>query len=80
MLPDHERKRLEAEFDRDGRRGGMVILAFGIVTLGLAFYLTNGDVPLLRNGRLLAGFGLGAAATVAGLIRLANPRAFRDWF
>jgi hypothetical protein len=48
--------------------------------LGLAFYLADSDVPLLRQGKLLVGFGLGAAATGAGLVRMAIPRAFRDLF
>jgi hypothetical protein len=80
MSSDDERKRLEAEFDRSGRREGMFILAFGLVILAVAFYLAGGDVPLLRRGRLLAAFGLGIVATGAGLVRLANPRAFRDLF
>jgi hypothetical protein len=80
MPPDDEDKRLEAEFDRSGRREGMVILAFGLTMLALALYLANSDVPLLRQGRLLAAFVLGVAATGAGLVRLAKPRAFRDLF
>ena len=80
MLSDNELQRMEAEFRRSSRRAGVVILAFGAGMFALSFYLASDHVPLLRQTRLMIGFGIGAAATVAGTVRCFNPHALRDWF
>lgn len=78
-MSNEEQRRLELAFKRSGRNAGLALLAFGAVMLTLSFYLASADVPLLRQGRLLLCFSIGALASAIGLIKVTNPSAFKDW-
>lgn len=54
------------------RKGALGYLALGCVLLALAFFLAEGDVPLLRQGRLVMAFVLGGASLGWGLFRFFN--------
>ena len=58
------------------RQEALGYLAFGTIMLLLALYLAQGDVPLLREGRLALAFAIGTASLAWGLFRLfnQNPR------
>jgi hypothetical protein len=54
------------------RRSALGYMAFGAAMLCLALYLASGDVPLLRQGRLLLAFAIGGASLAWGLFRFFN--------
>lgn len=54
------------------RKGALGYIAFGIAMLVLALYLAEGDVPLLRQGRLIFAFLAGGTSLGWGLFRLVN--------
>jgi uncharacterized membrane protein YidH (DUF202 family) len=54
------------------RKGALGYIAFGVAMLVLAFYLASGDVPLLRQGRLVLAFLFGGASLIWGLFRYFN--------
>lgn len=54
------------------RKSALGYIAFGIAMLALAFYLAEGDVPLLRQGRLILTFLIGGASLCWGCLRLTN--------
>jgi hypothetical protein len=61
------------EYRRGARREASVYLLVGTLMLCGALYLAQGDVPLLRQGRLLLVFVLGSAATAYGGYKLLHP-------
>ena len=54
------------------RKGALGYIAFGLAMLALAFYLARGDVPLLRQWRLVLAFLFGGGSLGWGLFRLFN--------
>lgn len=54
------------------RKGAFGFIGFGLVMLALAFYLAQGDVPLLRQGRLVFAFIMGGVSLSWGLFRYFN--------
>ena len=54
------------------RKGALGYIAFGMVMLTLALYLAQGDIPLLRQGRLVLVFLFGGASLGWGLFRFFN--------
>lgn len=62
----------------DTRRSAMGWIAFGAAMLALAFYLSEGDVPLMRQGRLTLGWIMGGVALVYGLWRYIDP-SYKDY-
>lgn len=54
------------------RKGALGYVAFGLAMLALALYLAQGDVPLLRQGRLILAFLFGGASLGWGLFRYFN--------
>lgn len=63
------------------RREALGYMTFGIALLALVFYLSQGDVPLLRQGRIVLGFLLGGASLGWGLFRFFNHNPkYHSWF
>lgn len=54
------------------RKSALWYMAFGIAMLVLAFYLAQGEVPLLRQGRLLLAFIIGGGSLGWGVFRFFN--------
>lgn len=54
------------------RKSALWFIAFGVAMLALAFYLSQGDVHLLRQGRLLMAFIFGGASLGWGTFRFFN--------
>lgn len=54
------------------RKGALGYIASGVAMLALAFYLAEGDVPLLRQGRLMMAFLVGGASFGWGVFRFFN--------
>jgi hypothetical protein len=54
------------------RKSALGYIAFGVAMLVLAIYLAQGDVPILRQGRLILMFLFGGASLGWGLFRLFN--------
>lgn len=54
------------------RKSALGYIAFGVAMLALAFYLAEGDVPVLRQGRLILAFLVGGTSFVWGLFRFFN--------
>ncbi|MDQ3077961.1 MAG: hypothetical protein M3Q83_03860 [Pseudomonadota bacterium] len=57
------------------RKGALGYIAFGAAMLALAFFLAQGDIPLLRQGRLILAFLFGGASLGWGVFRFFNPDA-----
>ena len=62
----------EKAYSEMTRKGAFGYMAFGALMLCIAFYLAQGDIPLLRQGRLLIAFAIGGASFTWGLFRLFN--------
>lgn len=60
-------------YQKDQQRSALGWMAFGIAMLGLAFYLSSGDVPLLRQGRLALAWLAGGGALLYGIWRYLDP-------
>ncbi|MBK8375523.1 hypothetical protein [Sphingorhabdus sp.] len=60
-------------YRQDMQKSALGWIAFGIAMLGIAFFLSNGDVPLLRQGRLTLGWLAGAGAVAYGIWRYLDP-------
>lgn len=54
------------------RKSALGFIAFGAAMLALAFYLAQGEVPLLRQGRLILAFLIGGASLGWGVFRFFN--------
>lgn len=70
---------MEAEYRRVVGREALGYMAFGAVMLGMALYLASDHVPLLRQGRLLLGFVIGAACLGWGAFRWFNRSTRYDF-
>lgn len=57
------------------RKGALGYMAFGVVMLGLAHFLSQGDVPLAREGRLLLVIAVGGVSLAWGLFRFFNQNS-----
>lgn len=67
-----QRRRAEIEYSAMVQRSAFGFIAAGAATLAVCWYLASGDVPLLRQGRLLLGFVIGGGCLAYGLFRLVN--------
>jgi hypothetical protein len=54
------------------RRGAVGYMIFGLALLALGWFLSTGDVPVLRRGQLVVGLAFGAASLCWGLFRFFN--------
>ena len=52
-LSEEEEQRLRLQFVKSQRTEAAVAIAFGLIILALAAYLSADGVPFLRQGRLL---------------------------
>ncbi len=60
-------------YRQDTRKSALGWMAFGVAMLLLAFYLSSGDVPLLRQGRLTLAWLVGGGAFAYGIWRFLDP-------
>lgn len=68
------RPAMEATYLQSERQSGLWIALFGVVMLALAIYLSSGNIPSGRYGRLIVSFALGGGALLYGLIKMTFPR------
>lgn len=66
------RRKSEIEYSAMVQRSALGFMATGAAILAVCWYLAGGDVPLLRQGRLLLGFVLGGGCLAYGLFRMVN--------
>jgi hypothetical protein len=72
---DKEHETAVAEYRSSLRTEAIVACAVGAALLAAAFYLAKGDVPLMRQGRLLLAAFMGGAAILYGLKKIADSFA-----
>jgi len=68
-LSDDAKRKMREQYMKAARLEGTLIILFGCVVLGLAYFLASGEVPRLRQGRVVMGFLLGGGAVLYGAAR-----------
>lgn len=78
MDPNHDHDAALREYHQRQRMMGLGAIIFGAIILGFCYYLAKDGVPVLRQGKLLLGIGLGSVFAIAGFVRLIDPEALKD--